>query len=189
MLALSILSVGVDGAWASEASTQEAFTGDKLEEIIVTAQKREQNPAGRRRIRHRVRFASLQRLGLHNVTDIAEQVPGLQFNQYGGPRSRSITCAGCHKMTSDDHQEAPVARVMTTRRRSPPPGALAGSNVRLQRVEVLRGPQGTLFGRNATGGLIHYIRATSQATSRAATSISLAATTAPSIAKVAVNQP
>ena len=40
---------------------------------------------------------------------------------------------------------------------APPPADLSFQLFDLQRVEVLRGPQGTLFGRNTTGGLVHFI--------------------------------
>jgi iron complex outermembrane receptor protein len=155
MLALSLLSVGVNGAWASEASTQEASTGDKLEEIIVTAQKREQNLQDVGASVTAFDSVSLQRLGLHNVTDIAEQVPGLQFNQYGSTVT-VYNLRGVSQNDFSDHQEAPVA-VYDDEAYVASTGALAGSMFDLQRVEVLRGPQGTLFGRNATGGLIQYI--------------------------------
>ena len=155
MLALSILPAGVGGAWASEASTQEAFTGDKLEEIIVTAQKREQNLQDVGASVTAFDAVSLQRLGLHNVTDLTEQVPGLQFNQYGATVT-VYNLRGVSQNDFNDHQEAPVA-VYDDEAYVASTGALAGSMFDLQRVEVLRGPQGTLFGRNATGGLIHYI--------------------------------
>src|SRR5216684_2705656 len=155
VLALSILSVGVNGVWASDASTQEASTGDKLEEIIVTAQKREQNLQDVGTSVTAFDTASLKRLGLHNVTDITEQVPGLQFNQYGSTVT-VYNLRGVSQNDFSDHQEAPVA-VYDDEAYVASTGALAGSMFDLQRVEVLRGPQGTLFGRNATGGLIHYI--------------------------------
>src|SRR6266478_9448168 len=155
MLALSILSAGVNGVWASEASTQDPSTGDKLEEIIVTAQKREQNLQDVGASVTAFDSASLQRLGLHNVTDIAEQVPGLQFNQYGATVT-VYNLRGVSQNDFNDHQEAPVA-VYDDEAYVASTGALAGSMFDLQRVEVLRGPQGTLFGRNATGGLIQYI--------------------------------
>src|SRR3546814_14516657 len=40
--------------------------------------------------------------------------------------------------------------------------ALAGQMFDVERTEVLRGPQGTLFGRNTTGGLVHYISSRSE---------------------------
>jgi len=155
VLVLSILLAGVSAVRAGEASTQDPSTGDKLEEITVTAQKREQNLQDVGTSVTAFESAGLQRLGLHNVTDIAEQVPGLQFNQYGSTVT-VYNLRGVSQNDFSDHQEAPVA-VYDDEAYVASTGALAGSMFDLQRVEVLRGPQGTLFGRNATGGLIHYI--------------------------------
>ena len=155
LLALSLLSAGSTESWANDASTQEASTGDKLEEIIVTAQKREQNLQDVGASVTAFDTATLQRLGLHGVTDIVEQVPGLQFNQYGATVT-VYNLRGVSQNDFNDHQEAPVA-VYDDEAYVASTGALAGTMYDLQRVEVLRGPQGTLFGRNATGGLIQYI--------------------------------
>jgi len=126
-----------------------------LAEVTVTAQKRIQNMQDVGTAITAFDGEKLSRLRLHDVTDIAAQVPGLQFNQY----SATITVynlRGVSQNDFSDHQEAPVA-VYVDDAYVASMGALAGSMFDLERVEVLRGPQGTLFGRNATGGLIHYI--------------------------------
>src|SRR6201986_5029450 len=138
--------------WAQEAAQE---SGDKLSEIIVTAQRREQNLQDVGTSVTAFDGATLQQLGLKNVTDVASQVPGLQYNQYGATVT-IYNLRGVSQNDFSDHQEAPVA-VYSDDAYIASTGALAGSLFDLQRVEVLRGPQGTLFGRNATGGLIQYV--------------------------------
>src|SRR5579862_7379653 len=138
--------------WAQEAAEE---SGDKLAEIIVTAQRREQNLQDVGTSVTAFDGAALQQLGLKNVTDIAGQVPGLQYNQYGATVT-IYNLRGVSQNDFSDHQEAPIA-VYTDDAYIGSTGALAGALFDLQRVEVLRGPQGTLFGRNATGGLIQYV--------------------------------
>ena len=141
-------------AWAQEVAEE---SGDKLAEIIVTAQKREQNLQDVGTSVTAFDGAALQQLGLKNVTDITGQVPGLQYNQYGATVT-IYNLRGVSQNDFSDHQEAPVA-VYSDDAYIASTGALAGALFDLQRVEVLRGPQGTLFGRNATGGLIQYVSA------------------------------
>jgi iron complex outermembrane receptor protein len=129
--------------------------GDKLVEIVVTAQKREQNLQEVGTSLTAFDANSLEQLGLKDVTSIALQVPGLQFNQFGSTVT-IYNLRGVSQNDFSDHQEAPVA-VYADDAYIASTGALAGSLFDVQRVEVLRGPQGTLFGRNATGGLIHYL--------------------------------
>jgi iron complex outermembrane receptor protein len=129
--------------------------GDKLAEIVVTAQKREQNLQDVGTSVTAFDANSLQQLGLRDVTSVTSQVPGLQFNQYGATVT-IYNLRGVSQNDFSDHQEAPVA-VYADDAYIASTGALAGSLYDMQRVEVLRGPQGTLFGRNATGGLIQYI--------------------------------
>ena len=146
--------LAVPYAWAQEET---APSTDKLAEIIVTAQKREQNLQDVGTSVTAFDGASLQQLGLKDVTDIAGQVPGLQYNQYGATVT-IYNLRGVSQNDFSDHEEAPVA-VYSDDAYIAATGALAGSLFDLQRVEVLRGPQGTLFGRNATGGLIQYLSA------------------------------
>jgi iron complex outermembrane recepter protein len=143
------------GVPALSWSDENAPEGEKLAEIVVTAQKREQNLQDVGTSLTAFDANSLQQLGLKDVTGVTGQVPGLQFNQY----SATVTVynlRGVSQNDFSDHEEAPVA-VYADDAYIASTGALAGTLFDMQRVEVLRGPQGTLFGRNATGGLIQYI--------------------------------
>jgi iron complex outermembrane recepter protein len=128
---------------------------DKLGEIVVTAQRREQNLQDVGTSVTAFDAHTLEQLGFKDVTDVAGQVPGLQYNQYGATVT-IYNLRGVSQNDFSDHQEAPIA-VYSDDAYIGSTGALAGTMFDLQRVEVLRGPQGTLFGRNATGGLIQYV--------------------------------
>jgi iron complex outermembrane recepter protein len=154
--ALSALMVAGAGMTVSSSGVAaEAGANDRLTEVVVTAQKREQNLQDVGTSVTAFDSNTLEHLGLKDVTDVASQVPGLQFNQYGATVT-IYNLRGVSQNDFSDHQEAPVA-VYADDVYIGSTGALAGSLFDLQRVEVLRGPQGTLFGRNATGGLIHYL--------------------------------
>src|SRR6195256_906302 len=140
--------------WAA-CLAADAGDADKLGEIVVTAQRREQNLQDVGTSVTAFDAHTLEQLGFKDVTDVAGQVPGLQYNQYGATVT-IYNLRGVSQNDFSDHQEAPVA-VYADDAYIASTGALAGSLFDMQRVEVLRGPQGTLFGRNATGGLIQYI--------------------------------
>lgn len=157
-VALALLTVSWLTPWSAsraQETTTTADNGDRLAEVIVTAQRREQNLQDVGTAVTALDSNALTQLGLRDVTQIAGQVPGLQFNQYGATVT-IYNLRGVSQNDFSDHQEAPVA-VYSDDAYIASTGALAGSVFDLQRVEVLRGPQGTLFGRNATGGLIQYI--------------------------------
>jgi len=137
------------GVFAAEKS------GDTLEEIVVTAQKREQSLQDVGTSITALDATTLAEQNLRDVVDVAAQTPGLQYNQYS-PTITVYNLRGVSQNDFSDHQEAPVA-VYVDDAYVASMGALAGTMFDLERVEILRGPQGTLFGRNATGGLIHYI--------------------------------
>lgn len=153
MLVPPLLAIGITGL----ASTVHAQQDDAptLEEIVVTAQKREQNIQDIGTSITAIGGADLQKLGLTSVTDIAKQVPGMQYQAFS-PTITIFNLRGISQNDFGDHHEAPVA-VYSDDVYVASMGAVAGGMFDLDRVEVLRGPQGTLFGRNATGGLVHYI--------------------------------
>jgi outer membrane receptor protein involved in Fe transport len=143
-----------------DASPSDASSDALIEEVLVTAQKRTENiqdvPAsltvfsGKR----------LRQLHATTITDYAAYIPGLNVSSGGGPGQTMITLRGI----------APVG-----------PGAVVGYYVDdtplgsssnyggarefgldlmpydVERIEVLRGPQGTLYGAGAMGGLLKYV--------------------------------
>ena len=126
-----------------------------LEEIVVTAQKREQNLQDVGISVTAFSGNQIRELGYTNTIDIAHQTPALNIIQFH-PTLTTTVIRGISQNDFADHLEAPIAMYVDEAYVS----AMGAAHVQmfdLERVEVLRGPQGTLFGRNATGGLIHYI--------------------------------
>ena len=135
---------------------QPATTSGGLEEVIVTAQKREQNLQEIGISLSAVSGSDLADLGVVSATDITKSMPAVVLTQPNGPSSFSLAIRGVVQNDFADHQESPAAIYVDDVYVSQMIG-LAFSTFDIDRVEVLRGPQGTLFGRNATGGLAHFI--------------------------------
>jgi iron complex outermembrane receptor protein len=133
----------------------EGEDADRLSELVVTAQRREQSMQDVGTSITALSGADISKLGLLDTKDIASQTPGLQFNSYE-PTITVFNIRGVSQNDFGDHQEAPVA-VYADDVYLASMGAISGALFDIARVEVLRGPQGTLFGRNATGGLVHYV--------------------------------
>ena len=124
-------------------------------EVVVTAQRREQNiqdvgisvtPLGEE---------ALQDLNIKTATDIVRAVPSLKMNAYSSSQV-VFNVRGVAQNSYGDEQEPPVA-VYQDDSYSSSINLASFPAFDLARVEVLRGPQGTLFGRNATGGAIQFI--------------------------------
>ncbi|MEM8496590.1 MAG: TonB-dependent receptor [Pseudomonadota bacterium] len=126
-----------------------------LEEITVTAQKREQNLSDVGISVTAFSGTQIEQLGLTNSIDIAAQTPGLIIQQQH-PNITTVNLRGVSQNDFSSHLEPPVAMYVDDAYVASM-GAAHTQMYDLERVEVLRGPQGTLFGRNATGGLLHYI--------------------------------
>ncbi|MDA9368130.1 TonB-dependent receptor [Flavobacteriaceae bacterium] len=140
-------------------STQAAI----LEEVMVTAQKREQNIQDVGISITAFTGDQLKNLGIVNTVDITQQVPALQMQTFS-PAFTIINLRGISQNNFQDNLEAPVA-VYVDGAYVPSMNAINAQLFDVERVEVLRGPQGTLFGRNTTGGLLHFL--TKGATSEA----------------------
>lgn len=142
--------------YAGSAQAQEAEAPGR-NEIVVTAQKRSQNLQDVGISITAVNAEQIESLGWNNAEDIAAQTPGLIGTSFSGDSSVSLfSIRGVGQNDFADHQEAPTALYVD----GAYIGATGAAGVQLfdvERVEVLRGPQGTLFGRNATGGLVHII--------------------------------
>ncbi|MFK8021486.1 MAG: TonB-dependent receptor [Pseudomonadales bacterium] len=126
-----------------------------LEEIVVTAQKREQNLQDVGISVTAFSGEQMKALGVTNTTEITEQIAGLQMTSFS-PNLVTFNIRGVSQNNFTDNNEAPVA-VYIDDAYVASMNAISGQLFDIDRVEVLRGPQGTLFGRNATGGVIHYL--------------------------------
>ncbi len=128
------------------------------DDIVVTATRREQSV-------NRVGISitaldggQLEDLRINEPEKLALVTPGVTIAKAAGSAVSVVTIRGSGNSDFAAHHETPNAVYFD--------GVYAGASTAtsfpvfdLDRVEVLRGPQGTLFGRNATGGLLHFISA------------------------------
>ena len=124
-----------------------------IEEIIVTAQKREQNIQDVSIAITALSGDELSKRQISSVEDLASVVPSMNFGAWGGFARISIRGIGYDSLFAG---EARVAYHVNGAYISSPSAQLS-SFYDVERIEVLRGPQGTLYGRNATGGSVNVV--------------------------------
>jgi iron complex outermembrane receptor protein len=120
--------------------------------IVVTANKREESVQDVAVAVTAVSSETKQEYGVISVTDLTNVTPGLSYT----PGNERVTLRGIGRLTNSFGADPGVANyndgIYTAF------AVFAGKNpIRIDRVEVLRGPQGTLYGRNAIGGAINTV--------------------------------
>ena len=146
-------SAGALNALALPAFAQSTSgSSNVIEELVVTAEKREQSLQDVPVAVSAFTSAKRELVGINSIQDMTNFTPGLQYNS----STDRISLRGVGRQTNVLSADASVANyndgVYETF------AVQAGrSTLFLDRVEILRGPQGTLYGRNAIGGAINEI--------------------------------
>ncbi|MFL6600090.1 MAG: TonB-dependent receptor [Steroidobacteraceae bacterium] len=145
-------------AWSAEAGPEGAAAG-ALEEVVVTAEKRESTVQKTPISITAISGADLQAQGVSNLLSVAQQVPGVSFKT-SGPGQTEFQIRG---LTSTGGESPTVGFYLDETALTPPAMAQNGKVVidptlfDLNRVEILRGPQGTLYGAGSMGGTIKLV--------------------------------
>jgi len=135
----------------------QALAQGALEEVVVTAQKREQSLQDAPIAITAFSSEALEQQGISDVRDISGFVPNVQINPSpGGSTGATVAIRGSVTINPAVTWEPTVGMYLD--------GAFIGKNLGgifdvadLERIEVLRGPQGSLYGKNTVGGAINLI--------------------------------
>ncbi|HVK41227.1 MAG TPA: Plug domain-containing protein, partial [Phenylobacterium sp.] len=148
------------GSTAAQAQSAGASDPAMIEEVIVTAQKRAERLIDTPQSVTALSSAELTKLGAKEFVDFAATVPGLQFTTQG-PGSSQISLRGVTSGVDVGPtvgiyvDEVPYGS--SSAFTNGPRRALDVGLFDIERVEVLRGPQGTLYGASSMGGVLKYV--------------------------------
>src|SRR3984893_9094933 len=150
---LALVSAAPRLVHAADAAVQ---PDDALAEVIVTAERRSEKAQDVPVAITAITAADMAERGVRQAGDIASVVPHLIVSSaYGDEAQPSFALRGVTTDDFSENQSSPIAMYVDEVYKSV--GALQALQVYdLDRVEVLRGPQGTLYGKNATGGAISF---------------------------------
>ncbi|RZJ47289.1 MAG: TonB-dependent receptor [Brevundimonas sp.] len=150
-------SLGATPVWAQTApQTPPQDSATQLDEVIVTATKREERLIDVPVAVTAIGSEQLQNSGVSDIRELTGLAPSVQFQTPGGGADSSIRIRGIGTTSTNPGLESSVGVVIdgVTRART---GVALSELGDLERIEVLRGPQGTLFGRNTSSGLINIV--------------------------------
>ncbi|MEI8326129.1 MAG: TonB-dependent receptor, partial [Betaproteobacteria bacterium] len=162
----ALMAAGLISAWPAIAQQQPApsdAAGDSvLQKVVITANKRvesQREVAGTVSV---LQGSDLERRGARDQEDSLKLAPGVQFNK-GDVASNTITIRGIGTSTTNEgsgSQQGPTGQYLE----DVPLASAQGKGVvldpltwDLDRVEILRGPQGVLFGSGSLGGAVRYL--------------------------------
>jgi len=152
-VALAVAATSAPTALAQNTSS----VAGALEEVLVTARKRSESiqkvPVSVTSIGRELKEATLRRLD-----DIQSFTPNVYIrNTSGTPGGASLSIRGVSYQETDKSFDPAIGVVMDGLYLGTSSGSLL-NNFDIERIEVLRGPQGTLFGKNTVGGVVNVIR-------------------------------
>jgi iron complex outermembrane receptor protein len=144
----------IAGLAGTVSATAEETAGWQLEEVVVTAQKREEKLSD---VPIAVTALTSEQIGAafaNNIEDLQSMVPSVSYRKGNTTRNSALTVRGIGTISFSIAAEPSVSTVVdgVVLGRS---GQAFGDLYDLERVEVLRGPQGTLFGKNASAGVVN----------------------------------
>ena len=131
--------------------------GTQIQEVVVTAQKRAQNINNVGMSITAISGSALVQQGVSSTADLAKVVPGLTFEP--SPFNTPVYTLRGVGYYDSAVSASPTVAVYTDEVPLPFSAMTKAAGLDLERVEVLKGPQGTLYGENTTGGAINYIAA------------------------------
>ena len=143
-------------AVAAAVSLATTVQAAEIETIEVTATKRVENAQSIPVSVSALSADELKNLKIRDTTEISAQVPNMQISTPGGDSYPVISIRGISMDDYSINQSSSVA-IYVDEVYKGNPSLQSGQMFDLQRIEVLRGPQGTLFGKNSTGGLVNFI--------------------------------
>lgn len=132
-----------------------SLNAQELEEIVVTAERRSENLQDVPNAITALSRLTIEQADIHDLTDIATRVPGLTFSPFS-PGQNVVALRGASSNDDGAGTDNSVAVFVDDVYL----GRVSNINPEmfdLERVEVLRGPQGTLYGKNTIGGAINVV--------------------------------
>jgi outer membrane receptor protein involved in Fe transport len=154
VLSCCAMMVPVAKAGNAAAEANDATVG-QLAEIVVTAQKRKENINSVGMSITAETGEQLQQKGVTTVSDLTRIEPSLQFSQtQSGTPVYTLRGVGYFEQSL---AASPTVSIYQDEVAFPFPVMARGVMLDTQHVEILKGPQGTLYGQNATGGAINFI--------------------------------
>jgi iron complex outermembrane recepter protein len=159
MMSTAVLAASAASADPADTASSRVERSDVLQEIIVTAEKRESTVQNTPISMTALSGDLMQQQGITDLTGIVQEVPGISMRT-AGPGQTELEMRG---LSSSGGSSPTVGFYLDDYPLTPPAAALNGKVVidpdlfDLNRVEVLRGPQGTLYGSGSMGGTIKLV--------------------------------
>ena len=150
-----LASAAALGAGQAVAAAAEAAAAT-VDELTVTARYREESLNTVPIALSALSGDQLARKNLNNLQDISQSVPTVDFRTGASNKDRTVFIRGVGTITTSPGVEPSVSTVIDGVVLSRP-GQSTLDLLDLERIEVLRGPQGTLFGKNASAGVINIV--------------------------------
>jgi iron complex outermembrane receptor protein len=158
---LTAASVAVLAFGAAPAFAQSDTADTTLDEIVVTAQRREERLRDVPQVASVLDGDALSKQGLNQLQDIAARTPGMSVGGLGGVGRQQINLRGITTGVDVNQTVGIYVDDVPYGSGTPTSGsaqlALEIGSFDVQRIEVLRGPQGTLYGASAFGGVLKYV--------------------------------